>query len=372
MSKFDIDATLPDAYIPGRDMYRYFLKQDIDISKPIPTTEIIDLCRTYQRETGKVGMHISGLIGNSGATSSAEFTAPERYVFRPKFDIQINRHQNYVIVPMHAHEYFEFLITVTGSCSVFFGDQDVALSTGDLVMIPPFVAHTHPVFSDDCLMYSMSVRLSTVKQRFPQLFMSDHILSNFFGSTYDPSDKPGCLRLHAHEYFLGENRLADIVSEYANPSEYSCEMLDLYTSDFLMELLRNYSSDAEKLFFTSSHSQLETLVTQYIREHPHTVTMSDLSRKFSYSERQISRLIRQNTGMNYSQLLKKIRMESIGELVRDPSVSMEQIISDSGISSPSYFYKAFHAYFGMTPRLYRELNSAPSQKGDERKEQVRQ
>ena len=84
------------------------------------------------------------------------------------------------------------------------------------------------------------------------------------------------------------------------------------------------------------------------------MTLPELSRKFSYSERHIARLIRQSSGMSYSQLVRKIRMEAIGEMVSDPTLPIEQIISDCGVSSPSYFYKTFRAYFGMTPREYRE------------------
>ena len=39
---------------------------------------------------------------------------------------------------------------------------------------------------------------------------------------------------------------------------------------------------------------------------------------------------------------------------------IEHIIANSGVSSPSYFYKLFRSYFGMTPGEYRERAQSAS------------
>ncbi len=355
MAKFDFSSNEFQIFRDYKAMYLFFMNRNIDISVPHNTPELIDLCRIYQRETGNFRVRVPTAVPRDSKTM---FTAAENKIFRPRFDIQINFHGNYYPVPPHAHEYFELLINTKGNSRVFFGDEEVPLAPGDLLMIPPYVGHTNMVFTDECKMFSMSVRLSTIRTRFPTLFMSEHLLSNFFGKMYGTSDEPHCLIFHTRDYFLGENLLADIYNEYVNPSEYSRELLNLLTAEFFFTLLRQYSSDARELVFANSRPQIETLITQYIREHPDSVSLSELSRRFSYSERQISRLIHSSTGMSYSQLVRKIRMEAIGELVSNPCLPIEQIIADSGVSSPSYFYKTFRSYFGMTPREYRERSQA--------------
>ena len=355
MAKFDFSCKDFEIHRELKAMYLFFMNKNIDISVPHNIPELIDLYRIYQRETGSFAVRIPALTAGSGDIA---FTASENNIFRPRYDVQINYHHNYGTVPPHAHEYFELLINTKGDSRVFFGDEVVSLSTGDLLLIPPYVGHTNMVFTDDCAMFSMSVRLSTIRARFPTLFMSEHLLSSFFGKMYGTSEKPHCLMFHAGGYFLGDNLLADIYNEYVNPTEYSRELLNLLTAEFFFTLLRQYSSDAKELVFANSRPQVETLITQYIREHSDTVSLSELSRRFSYSERQISRLIHHSTGMSYSQLVRKIRMEAIGELVSNPVLPIEQIIADSGVSSASYFYKTFRSYFGMTPREYRERAQA--------------
>ena len=341
----------------NKSMYLFFMNKCIDISVPHSLPDLIDFYRMYQRETGNATPRIIGVRRQDGGLN---FTVSESDYFRPRFDVQINYHSNYIPVLPHAHEYFELLINAKGSSRVFFGDEEVSLNQGDLLMVPPYVEHANMVFTDECAMFSMAIRLSTIRSRFPALFMGEHLLSGFFGRSYGASDKPHCLIFRAGDYFLGDNLLADIYNEYTNPQEYTREYLDLLVSEFFLVLLRHYSQDAAELVFNNSRSQVETLITQYIREHPDTVSMSELSQQFSYSERQISRLIRHSTGMSYSQLVRKIRMEAIGELVGNTVLPIEHIIANSGVSSPSYFYKLFRSYFGMTPGEYRERAQSAS------------
>ncbi len=47
-------------------------------------------------------------------------------------------------------------------------------------------------------------------------------------------------------------------------------------------------------------------------------------------------------------------MEKAARLLADESLSIQDVISDVGISSRSYFYKEFTRRFGMTPKDYRE------------------
>ena len=341
----------------NKSMYLFFMDKSIDISVPHSLPDLLDFFRMYQRETGGATPQ---LIGRRRQEESPNFTVSERDYFRPRFDVQINYHKNYVPVLPHAHEYFELLINARGSSRVFFGDEEVSLNQGDLLMVPPYVEHANMVFTDECAMFSMAIRLSTIRSRFPALFMGEHLLSAFFGRDYGASDKPHCLIFHAGDYFLGDNLLADIYNEYTHPQEYTREYLDLLVSEFFLVLLRRYSKGAAELTFNNSRPQVETLITQYIREHPDTVSMSELSRQFSYSERQISRLIRHSTGMSYSQLVRKIRMEAIGELVGNTVLPIEHIIANSGVSSTSYFYKLFRSYFGVTPGEYRERMQSDS------------
>ena len=72
------------------------------------------------------------------------------------------------------------------------------------------------------------------------------------------------------------------------------------------------------------------------------------------SSRQFYRKFKEISGMSPSDLIKDYRMEKAARLLQHEEMSIQDVISDVGISSRAYFYKEFTRRFGMTPKNYRE------------------
>lgn len=75
------------------------------------------------------------------------------------------------------------------------------------------------------------------------------------------------------------------------------------------------------------------------------------------SPRQFYRKLKEISGMSPSDLIKDYRMEKAAGLLRTDELTIQEVISDVGISSRAYFYKEFTRKFGMTPKVYREKYS---------------
>ncbi len=74
------------------------------------------------------------------------------------------------------------------------------------------------------------------------------------------------------------------------------------------------------------------------------------------SSRQFCRKLKEISGMTPSDLIKDYRMEKAAHLLQNSELSIQDVISDVGISSRAYFYKEFTRKFGMTPKVYREAH----------------
>jgi len=72
------------------------------------------------------------------------------------------------------------------------------------------------------------------------------------------------------------------------------------------------------------------------------------------SSRQFYRRFKEISGMSPSDLIKDYRMEKAARLLQNEELSIQDVISDVGISSRAYFYKEFTRKFGVTPKVYRE------------------
>lgn len=76
--------------------------------------------------------------------------------------------------------------------------------------------------------------------------------------------------------------------------------------------------------------------------------------RMAMSPRQFYRKFKEISNAAPSDLIKSYRMEKAARLLQNEELSIQDVITEVGISSRSYFYKEFTHRFGMTPKDYRE------------------
>ena len=87
-------------------------------------------------------------------------------------------------------------------------------------------------------------------------------------------------------------------------------------------------------------------------DHSDVVTLKDIAAHFSYHPNYISALLHRETGRKFTEILLEKRMGRTVLLMKNTSLSLEEISALLGYSNHSNFYKAFKEYYGMTPREY--------------------
>ncbi|MDE6882517.1 MAG: helix-turn-helix transcriptional regulator [Lachnospiraceae bacterium] len=88
--------------------------------------------------------------------------------------------------------------------------------------------------------------------------------------------------------------------------------------------------------------------------HCQNATLSMLAFQFNYSERQIIRLLKKNTGKGFSELLLDICMNRALNLVKNTSLTIPQISIQLGYSNVNYFRKVFIKTFSFSPEEFQE------------------
>ena len=88
-----------------------------------------------------------------------------------------------------------------------------------------------------------------------------------------------------------------------------------------------------------------------------TVSIEELASLLRLSTRQTSRVIKENFGCTFKELVTKLRMEKAGELMMATSHKVSEIAEMVGYSSERGFYTAFKNHFGCLPKDYRKKNN---------------
>jgi len=88
--------------------------------------------------------------------------------------------------------------------------------------------------------------------------------------------------------------------------------------------------------------------------------VENLAEAMAMSRIQLYRKLQQLTGKNISQYIREYRLEKAMELLKENVAGVAEIAYRVGFSSPAYFNKCFHEYYGYTPGEVIKL----SQKGE--------
>ena len=99
-------------------------------------------------------------------------------------------------------------------------------------------------------------------------------------------------------------------------------------------------------------------IMSYIEEHSHDVTLTSFASHFGITEQYASRLIRDRTGLSFSQIVRRLRMEEAAHLLRHGRLCAKEVSYMVGYSSPEHFSRTFKAYYGTSPDAWRKANSS--------------
>ena len=92
----------------------------------------------------------------------------------------------------------------------------------------------------------------------------------------------------------------------------------------------------------------------YIQKHyAEPLTLSSVADYIHINHTYLSRVMKDELGMGFSDLVNLIRIENAKKLLKNPSYNVNEVANMVGYSSPQYFNHSFKKIVGITPWQYR-------------------
>lgn len=293
--------------------------------------------------------------GNSFPDKLLENRLEEELFFRSGFDTELYRHLRYLPANWHTHSFLEVVCVVEGQAVNHIQEQELHMCKGDICIIAPETVHAISAFSDDCIIINIVLRTSTFEKVFFGVLSDNDILSDFFTHTLYHS------KTHPYLFFRtgGDPEVFDFVfyayREFLRNHQYKERFLNNIVGAFFIILLRNHGSNVIVPEADSQgHDENIIFLLKYMQENYTSITLKDLADFFNYSERQIQRIIKNCTGMSFSQNIPKLKMRRAARLLTNPDLSVSTIAEELGYMDSGNFRHIFKKYYGMTPAEYRE------------------
>lgn len=258
--------------------------------------------------------------------------------------------------PFHRHD-FIYLNYAYQNDYAALSDRDgnlITIHENECYIGQPFSGYALRSLPDtESTIVGVLIKKEVFFRNFMQTFAADNTLFHFF---LDPERN-----LYADKYLHFSFRdvpeirplLNLMILEYANRREDTQQLLTSLATALYLLVARTYHqnlvTNAEK------NSTDETPVLQmlsYMDDHFQTVSLQELSNRFSYHPNYISGLLHKETGRTFSELLLQKKMEHALVLMKGTDLTGEEIAEALGYTSTTNYYKAFRKYYGTSPREY--------------------
>lgn len=271
-------------------------------------------------------------------------------------DVFIIRHPRYTRPFLHTHNYFEINFISSGSCTFFFEKESRTLREGELCIIAPDSRHDLCI-EDDSTVFCIMIRRSTFNTAFFSLLSRKDLLSHFFRTILQGDSHPNYLLFFVKNTEWIKTIIRNALGECYKNDSYSNISCISWMNLLFSTLLRNYSETLQ--FYNYQLGSDFSLVLQYIQHNYQTLTLSALAQFFHYSEPHLCTLIKQNTGYNFTELIKQLRMADAVSFLSNTNMKVSEIAERVGYNSADHFSRVFRSTYKMSPQVYRKthLNS---------------
>ena len=266
-------------------------------------------------------------------------------------DVFVLRHPRYTRPNLHRHTYFEINFVANGQGKFIFEQEEHIMREGELCIIAPNSKHDF-LIEDDSTVFTICIRKSTFDTTFFSLMTRKDLLSYFFRTILQGDNHANYLMFFTNNNSVIKKYIRNMMIESSKKDMYSNACCISYVNLMFSALLRSYSQTIQ--FYNYEMGADFSLVLQYIQHNYQTLTLSSLADLFHYSEPHLCTLIKQNTGLTFTELIKRLRLSDAIDYLLNTSLKVGEIAERIGYNSADHFSRVFRSAYKMSPQEYRK------------------
>lgn len=125
---------------------------------------------------------------------------------------------------------------------------------------------------------------------------------------------------------------------------------------FIALLQKHFSSTIKEEVAGEATIKRLQIILDYIHQHwNEKISLSEIARQNYLSTGYLSRFFQKYLHITFSQYVRELRLRHAAQWLTQRTESVTHIAYECGFGTPGVFIDAFHKYFGVTPRQYRQV-----------------
>ena len=257
---------------------------------------------------------------------------------------------------IHTHDYIELGYVVEGEFKQKILGKDISFKKGELFLIDKNCLHQDYLYDDGSLVIFIGLANEIFDEVMVGKINEEKMLDFLRNALMKQKDIQQYLHFKPKNLDNGklEKLLMQLWSELESPddaSKYICKGL-------IIRILHMLSTEYNFYLSNEQRKKMNWIVfeeiTKYINEHYIDITIKDLVDKFHFNEDYYNRILKEKTGMTYSEYVQNIRLGNAEKLLRTTKNTVDEVAHRVGYHNRGYFYKIFIEKYEMTPAKYRK------------------
>ena len=266
--------------------------------------------------------------------------------------IQIRTHTRFVHFPMHTHNFVEVVYMCEGSTHHVINGNDVILNAGELLFISQSAKQEIYLAKESDVAVNFIILPEFFDYGLTMMETENNQLRSFvIDCLTGGKEDTGYLHFKVADVLpvqnLVENLIWTIIRKEPNKRSIQQATMGLLFLQLMNQIDRMETAEADK------QQKLVIDVLSYIEEHYRDGDLDSLAKQLHYDMRWLSKEIKKRTGLNYTDLVQKKRLNQAAYLLTTSNMNVIDIGLAVGYDNTSYFHRIFQKQFGMTPRKYR-------------------
>lgn len=281
------------------------------------------------------------------------FPHEKRRLFKNSL-IEFIQHTRFSKPPLHKHNHIEMTYVYRGRCLQVIHGEEIELTEGDFCVLDSNTIHTLYDAKEEDIIINVIIKKQFFTETFLSRLANHSILSQFIIQALSETNvQETFLIFHATEANTLHSLMEQMLIEYCQQDSYTTDVLSSYLFIFLTAVIRQTSS--VKREDISERSNILTIL-KYIEEHADDCSLVHLAQMFNYHPNYVSKLLKNQTGKSYQELIVSQKMKKARYLLLNTDDSIQEISEKVGYQNLSFFYKKFYQETATTPHQFRKNN----------------
>lgn len=302
------------------------------------------------------GEFVQDLPEETRTAETGFFELEDKYFFH-NHDVFISKHNRFANYPQHSHQFLEMNYMYSGSCTQIIDGKNITLKKGDILLMDVGSQHSIKALGTNdillnILFQNQSVNLSWLEKMKGSSSIAFQVLSQLTESN-EQNNRHAIF--HTTSKSDIQQMVLKILNEYFFPREFSNALISNLLPILLIDLIREYKMEMLPIPSLENNETMKKILKTVEVKYA-TTSLTKIAAEYSYNKNYLSNLIKQKTGLTFTQLLNRQKLMKAHQLILSTSFSISKIIDMVGFSNHTYFYQQYKDQYYELPNATRLSN----------------